>query len=257
MDLVKRLTLYFLLCTMTPFALLGVFVYKRAGAQMIEHYVAIGVMLVVANVGLYVVTRRIMAPLNQLTRAARQVAEGQLDVRVPALPRGGQVSVLVSAFNAMLDDLQRIRLREEEHAQEAERTGQQLATLLETARAISSELDLDRLLQKILEQAVAVIPDAEQGNILMADEHGFRGRVTYGFDPDMLQKSDFRVPPVSEWNSELVPMAQALWAGKLFCMAAEAGADRHLFPEIVRDQFEQIGLAQVHTLLVVPILLQV
>ncbi len=256
MDLVKRLTLYFLLCTMIPFALLGVFVYKQAGTQMVEYFVVIGVVLAVANVGLYLATRRIMAPLNQLTTAARQVADGQFDARVPSLPRGGQVSDLVSTFNTMLDDLQQVRLREEEHAQETERTNQQLATLLETVRAISSELDLDRLLQKILEQAIAVIPDAEQGNIVMAADHGFRERVTAGFDPDNLQKFGFHAPPVSEWSPELGPMAQALSAGKLFCMATEAGADRQVFPEVARRQLAQVGLVQVQTLLIAPILLQ-
>jgi len=216
----------------------------------------LGLTLVVANVALYLVTRQIMAPIGELSEVARQVAAGRYDSRVPAPARGGQVSMLVNTFNTMLDDLQDVRLREEQHAQESERTSQQLSALLETSRAISSELDLDKLLQKIMEQAIAMVPGAELGNLLLTEEQEFRLRAVVGFDIDLLEGHGNHIPLIKDWRPELAPLAEVLLQGKVYCLATEAGPNCQLLPDVMRQQLSAIGHPDAQTVLIAPIMVQ-
>lgn len=52
-------------------------------------------------------TRRIQRPIDALTRAARGMARGRYDVRVPAMGAGTEVDALAASFNTMAERLQR------------------------------------------------------------------------------------------------------------------------------------------------------
>jgi signal transduction histidine kinase/CheY-like chemotaxis protein/GAF domain-containing protein len=69
----------------------------------------------------------------------------------------------------------------------AVRARQQQA-LLSIFPAISSELRLEKLLQRIVEEAVAVIPDAQRGSIIVRQADGFHFLGAVGYDLAMLQE---------------------------------------------------------------------
>lgn len=58
-----------------------------------------------AGLVLFFILRSVMKPLNSLTNAARAMADGQFDVRVPDVRSTREVKELSSAFNTMADEL--------------------------------------------------------------------------------------------------------------------------------------------------------
>ena len=68
--------------------------------------VASVIALVVAVIASFVIASRLTQPIRRLTRAARELSEGHLDVRVIAPSSSPEVRELSEAFNAMADRLQ-------------------------------------------------------------------------------------------------------------------------------------------------------
>lgn len=71
---------------------------------------ALWVMLA-ALIAIYIITERVISPLRDMSKAAKKMAEGQFDVRVPVHGRD-EVAELAIAFNQMsqaLDNLERMR----------------------------------------------------------------------------------------------------------------------------------------------------
>jgi two-component system OmpR family sensor kinase len=67
--------------------------------------VALAVGLIVSGVLAWYLSRRIATPVLELARAADQVAEGNYDVDVPAVPAGGEISHLAERFRQMASRL--------------------------------------------------------------------------------------------------------------------------------------------------------
>src|SRR5579872_5079668 len=101
----------------------------------------------------FVLLRAAFAPLRGIFTAIRAIAQGDVDTRAMVPPHDADARALAQAFNAMLDEL--ARLRDESaanilHAQEAERrqvalelhdqTGQNLTALALHAQAIAQQL---------------------------------------------------------------------------------------------------------------------
>jgi signal transduction histidine kinase len=68
---------------------------------------ALGTALVCALVTTFWLARRVRGPLGRLTEAARTMAAGRYDARVPAVGAGTEVDQLAEAFNTMAARLQR------------------------------------------------------------------------------------------------------------------------------------------------------
>ena len=85
----------------------GVMAPVRALAWRSAALGAFGLLVLVG--GVFVVARRVAAPLNQLARAARELEEGQHDDKMlaPLLPRGDEVGELGRAFTRMADEIRK------------------------------------------------------------------------------------------------------------------------------------------------------
>jgi len=107
-----------------------------------------------------VITRRLIHPIVQLTLSAVKIAGGNLQQMVP-VDRRDEIGVLAQAFNVMTAELRSLYFNLEQKV--AERTRQlreanqrlryqamQLDVSAEMGRAITSVLDLDELLQKVV-----------------------------------------------------------------------------------------------------------
>ncbi len=109
--------------------------------------------------------RRITKPIGELSRAARQVAEGQFDQRIVA-PAGGELEELVEQFNLMAEQLQESYAHLEQKV--ADRT-RELATVNAIAAEASSSLDLKEVLGSALQQILDVM-GMERGEAFRVDE---------------------------------------------------------------------------------------
>ncbi|HIE39588.1 MAG TPA: sensor histidine kinase [Anaerolineales bacterium] len=119
----------------------------------------LGVALVTAAIAAFV-TRQVIRPVVRLTESALRIAEGDLSQRVEVTSRD-EIGILAHVFNRMAGDLQ--VLYDDLEAKVAERTALlqeanywaqrraiQMQASLEVGRAITSVLDPDRLLERVV-----------------------------------------------------------------------------------------------------------
>ncbi|GAA4285623.1 HAMP domain-containing sensor histidine kinase [Brevibacterium daeguense] len=76
-------------------------------ANLITLAVASATGLACAALASFILSRTIRKPLDQITRAAADVAGGRYDVRVPVMGAGIELDALAESFNTMADRLQR------------------------------------------------------------------------------------------------------------------------------------------------------
>jgi len=122
----------------------------------IEHITAIGLTVMVGSaslttlllVGLGVgVTYMIARPIHQLAVAAEAVAQGDMEQRV-SVGSPDEIGVLATAFNSMVSELRSLYGSLEA---KVETRTHELKTSAEIARAVSSSLDLDTILQETVQ----------------------------------------------------------------------------------------------------------
>jgi len=112
-----------------------------ADLKMLAVHGAVGTISLV----LYVTTRT-QAPLDELTASARRVADGDLSVRLHLGSRK-DLAELSNAFNTMVETIQH-------RTDDLTRKVDEVTTLYEVSRALSSTLDLDALLDSTLDAAL-------------------------------------------------------------------------------------------------------
>lgn len=130
-----------------------------------------------------VITRRLSRPIVKLTLSAVKIAGGDLEQTVP-VKRDDEIGILAQAFNIMTKELR--TLYQDLERQVALRTTQlqmanqqlryqamQLTLSSELGRAISSILDLDELLQRVVE-LIRESYRLRQTAIYLFDENGQR-----------------------------------------------------------------------------------
>jgi len=106
----------------------------------------------------YLLTQRtIVYPLSALSRAACQIASGNLDSSIAVTPAANrEILALSRSFEEMRDELALARQRQERWAAELEaqvkQRTEQLAALFELSTEISSELAIDKVLQMVVDK---------------------------------------------------------------------------------------------------------
>ncbi len=103
-----------------------------------------GLTVIALLVGIFVVSRRMTAPLAELTSAAREIQKQNYDVVVPDAGTDDEIAELTSAFQGMVSQARQHTTQLE--TQVAERT----ADLNRTLASLWSEMDLARKIQTVL-----------------------------------------------------------------------------------------------------------
>lgn len=140
-----------------------------SGLEQLEPFMIALILItaVITTIVILLATNRMLIPLRNLTRFAGQIAEGNLNQRLPE-DRDDELGVLSITFNHMAANLS--ELYQSLEAQVAERT-QQMRTASEIARAVTSSPSLDDLLRR----AVDLIGDRfgyEYVSIFLIDREG-------------------------------------------------------------------------------------
>jgi nitrate/nitrite-specific signal transduction histidine kinase len=130
--------------------------------------------------------RQITQPIVELTSAAQEMAEGDFEQRIVART-GDELEDLAEQFNRMTAQLRELYASLEQRV--ADRT-RELSALYQVATVARATLDLDEILDRSLEQVLAVM-DCEMGMVHLLDEESGMLRLAawHGTLPDTLSRT--------------------------------------------------------------------
>lgn len=111
------------------------------------------------SIGVFLISRQIARPLVAINAAANQMTAGNLNVRAPELTRD-EVGTLAASFNAMAGQIQQLvndleqRVLErttdlEQATLQSGKRAEELQVVSEVARAVSTEVNLENLLELV------------------------------------------------------------------------------------------------------------
>jgi len=120
----------------------------------------------------YLFGRRYTAPIRRLSDASKKVAKGDLTVSI--LPESrDEIGELAQSFNIMVQRLrefyERLELKVEERTRDLNRRNIELAGLIKTIQSISSGLDLNKVLEIAVKEAVRIVNVSYCSIVLVED----------------------------------------------------------------------------------------
>ncbi|MGM0601036.1 MAG: GAF domain-containing protein [Candidatus Rifleibacteriota bacterium] len=139
-------------------------------------------------------TRIIYKPVMMLARAARQIADGELQTEVEK-SSNDEIGILVDSFNQMSKSIN-VHLTELRHKNLSyEKKNFELSTLQHIGRSLSSILEQEPLYENIVDNLINVLSGVKRCSLMIVDEarEQFVIRVAKGLEPGAMPK-DRRVP---------------------------------------------------------------
>ena len=144
--------------------------------RIIQNVIVITGLIILCGIAAGVILAgRIITPLRRLAFVARRVAEGDL---APSVEPAGEdeVGQLTRVFNYMIESLNQRDAAISTHIQTITRQVSQLTALNQTGAAITSTLDLDKLLTTVLQLLVENMGFARMALVLYDDDR----HIAYG-----------------------------------------------------------------------------
>ncbi|MEW6245611.1 MAG: ATP-binding protein [Nitrospirota bacterium] len=175
---------------------------QRALTDIVKNIVLITSAIIAAGIlGTLLLTARIITPLRSLAAMARRVAEGDLAASATPTTRD-EVGQLTLLFNQMTESLKERDQAISANLETIRRQVNQLTTLNQASAAITSTLDLDKLLTTVLHLLLDNLGFARTILILYDSERGiaYTGRVA-GVPPDVERKARSLEIPVQDDGS--------------------------------------------------------
>lgn len=144
-----------------------------AARQLQGQIVLVGILSVLGAVVLvWLTTRSVIAPVQDLTRAAQRIARGDLETPI-RVTRGDEIGALASSFDEMRARVQtsiaEIHALNRDLDQRVQERTRELAALNAVALAVAQPLNLRELLEQALEQVMRVM-GVQAGAIFLLDE---------------------------------------------------------------------------------------
>jgi signal transduction histidine kinase/HAMP domain-containing protein len=139
----------------------------------------------------FFIGRRFTAPLIRLTDASRKVTKGYLTVNIET-GRKDEIGELAQSFNAMVQRLKEVYEGLEQKVKE--RTGDldkrnlELAALIKTNQSISSGLDLKKVLDIVVREAVGIV-NVSYCSVILIEKGAIYGTVASEYSPKQIKPS--------------------------------------------------------------------
>lgn len=175
---------------------------QRAMTDIVTNIVLITLAIIAAGIlGTLLLTARIITPLRSLAAVAQRVAEGDLGASATPVARD-EVGQLALSFNQMMQSLKERDQAISANLDTIRRQVNQLTTLNQASAAITSTLDLDKLLTTVLHLLIDNLGFARMILVLYDSERGiaYAGRVA-GVPPDVERKARALEIPVQDDGS--------------------------------------------------------
>lgn len=133
----------------------------------------------------YFLGMRFTGPLIRLSNVSKKVAKGYLTVQIE--PESyDEIGELARSFNIMVKKLkelyERLDLKVKERTQELNRKNLELAALIKTNQSISTGLDLNKVLDIAVREAVRIV-NVSYSSIILVEEGSEKGVVTSEYSP--------------------------------------------------------------------------
>ncbi|MER1998348.1 MAG: methyl-accepting chemotaxis protein [Lysinibacillus sp.] len=114
----------------------------NAGATSLLKVIAIsvGVFMIIGGISAVMFSRHLAAPVRALANRVRQVAKGNLTVKLDAKPRADEIGVLNSGFNEMVNHLKTLISDVEKSITEISETSTDLTSIAEETTAFGDEI---------------------------------------------------------------------------------------------------------------------
>jgi two-component system sensor histidine kinase/response regulator len=139
-------------------------------ASIITNVMFITVLIILCGIAASIVLAgRVITPLRRLAFVARRIAEGDLTASVKPTSED-EVGELTRVFNYMIESLQERDVAISAHIQTITKHVGQLTALNKTAAAITSTLDLDKLLTTVLDLLVENMGFTRMALVLYDDD---------------------------------------------------------------------------------------
>ena len=133
----------------------------------------------------YLMGRRFTDPLVRLTDASKKVARGDLTVKIKAESRD-EIGELAQSFNTMVKTLselyEELDLKVRERTKDLNRKNLELAALIKTNQSISSGLDLNKILEIAVREALKIV-NVSYCSIVLIEEGKDYGTVASEYSP--------------------------------------------------------------------------
>jgi len=130
---------------------------ERIKREMGFYLTALFVLSSMAFLFLALFMRRMIAvPFADILTATDRIISGDLNYRI-ASKRRDEFGIIANRFDSMVEEIQRISIKNEELYRSTKDQLQKLTAIYEIAKAITSTLDLDELLRMIAEEATRLL----------------------------------------------------------------------------------------------------
>lgn len=214
-----------------------------------ERYFALGIFYFAAVAVLaYLFGRRFTSPLIRLSDASKKVAKGYLTVHIEPESRD-EIGELAQSFNVMVQRLkefyERLEQKVNERTKDLNRRNLELAALIKTNQSISSGLDLSKVLEIAVREAVRIV-NVSYSSIVLVEVGKEYGTVVSEYNPgDQLKPSTGEILYLKD-----CPTLNEAYQGKQPVLVADARRAK-LSPK-EREMAERMNMSSI---LVVPLVL--
>ncbi len=214
-----------------------------------ERTIALGIFYFsVVAVLAYLIGRRFTGPIVRLSNASKKVAKGNLDVRIEPESRD-EIGELAGSFNIMVKRLREVyeglENKIKERTKNLNRRNLELAALVKTNQSISSGLDLNKVLDIAVREAVRTV-NVSYCSIVLVEQGADHGTVASEFSPrDHLKPSMGEILYLKD-----CPTMNEAFQGKKYVLIPDAAKVELSSKE--REIAEQLNM---RTILVVPLVL--
>ena len=195
----------------------------------------------------YLFGRRYTAPIRRLSNASKKVAKGDLTVRIEPESRD-EIGELAQSFNIMVQRLrefyERLELKVDERTRNLNRRNLELAALIKTIQSISAGLDLNKVLEIAVKEAVRIF-NVSYCSIVLVEEGKEYGTVASEYSRAKLKPSLGEILHLNE-----CPTLNEAFQEKRYVLVADA-RKAELSPR-EREMAERLNM---RSILVVPLVL--